>query len=70
MFKSNTQPEKGFHYERRLMVQSQVRTEINPTRENYNFKMKSYDTKMVQKWHKILLTEIFNIFILWHLLRT
>lgn len=41
MFKSNTQPEKGFYYERRLMVQSQVLTEINPTGENYNFKIKS-----------------------------
>ena len=38
MFKLNTKPEKGFHYERRLMIQSQVLTEFNPNRVNYKFK--------------------------------
>lgn len=37
MFKLNTKPEKGFHYER-LVIQSQVLTEINPA-TNYKFKI-------------------------------
>lgn len=39
MFKLNTKLEKGFHYERRLMIQSQVLTEVNPTMGNYIFKL-------------------------------
>lgn len=37
MFKLNTKPERGFHYERPA-IQSQVLTEINPT-TNYKFKI-------------------------------
>lgn len=39
MFKLNTKPEEGFHYERRLVIQSQVLTEINPTTVHYKFKI-------------------------------
>lgn len=39
MLKLNTKPEKGFHYEGRLMIQSQVLTKMNPTTVNYKFKI-------------------------------
>lgn len=39
MFKLNTNPEKEFHYEGRLMIQSQILTKINPTTVNYKFKI-------------------------------
>ena len=39
MFKLNTKSVKGFHCERRLMIQSQVLTEINPTIVNCKFKV-------------------------------
>lgn len=57
MFKLNTNPEKEFHYEGRLMIQSQILTEINPTTVNYKFKIEilSLHWNCQEILHKVVL---------------